>query len=361
MKPRLTGAAAVALLCVWLCSPPQARAWVSDPWITAKVKIALLTTLGWTARDIDVDTVDGRVTLHGDVPSAVEKAKSVEVARSVEGVGDIRDLLKVEHSKPPKSHSDAKLRTRVQHALDDDVKSGGSQLSVGSVKDGVVQLTGKVANAFALLRGIEVAGRVRGVRRVQSDVDTGGTGDVDIWTRHELRQSGRGIIDVATDLWLAAEVRLRLLADPRVPALEVSIDCRDQKITLFGTVTSRAEKKAAKEDVEAVPGVRDVENELQIVPAEQRAEVQAKDAELEKGVSEAILKRPEMKRAAIRVAVSNGVVRLTGTVPSYQHRLAAATTARTVSGVRAVDEALQVTSITEEVAPTTPVRHSPGS
>lgn len=359
MKRAAASGSIAVLLLLWLSlgSPREALSWVSDPWITTKVKIALLTTLGWTGSEIDVDTIDGRVTLHGKVPSAAAKAKAVEIARSIEAVGNVRDLLKVEKSKVPKEIPDAKLRERVDRALADDAQRGGSQVSVGTVKDGIVELDGKAPNAIALLRAIEVASRVRGVRRVLSEVETGtATGDVDIWSRHELRQDGRGFIDAARDLWLAAETRLRLLADSRTPALDVSVDCRDQKITLFGTVGSKQEKKAAKEDAAAVPGVRDVDNELEVVPESRRDEVQAKDAELEKTVNEALWARPEMKGAAIRVAVSNGVVRLTGTAPSYQHRLAAATTARRVAGVRAVEEALEVTSITKEVAPPAPVR-----
>jgi hypothetical protein len=52
-----------------------------DAWITTKVKIALLTTENVSALDVNVDTVDGRVTLHGSVGSAAEKARAEDVAR----------------------------------------------------------------------------------------------------------------------------------------------------------------------------------------------------------------------------------------------------------------------------------------
>jgi hypothetical protein len=50
------------------------------------------------------------------------------------------------------------------------------------------------------------------------------------------------------------------------------------------------------------------------------------------------------------VAVRNGVVRLSGTAPSQQHRLFAATAAHAVPGVRAVEEDIQVTTVTQEDA-----------
>ena len=47
-----------------------------DAWITTKTKLALLTTEGVSGTAIHVDTVLGRVTLHGKVRSAEEKAKA---------------------------------------------------------------------------------------------------------------------------------------------------------------------------------------------------------------------------------------------------------------------------------------------
>ena len=74
---------------------PAADAAISDGWITAKTKIALLTTTGVSAGDINVDTVDGRVTLHGTVSSAEEKARAEHEARKVHGVREVRNLLQV--------------------------------------------------------------------------------------------------------------------------------------------------------------------------------------------------------------------------------------------------------------------------
>ena len=348
------GTAAFAVLLVTLSLPRGAFGWVSDPWLTTKVKIALFTTKDLDSGDVNVDTLDGRVSLHGKVPSAADKAKVVAVARSIDGVSDVRDLLQVvaPGRRARVTATDAWVGEHVAQALEEDVKRGGSRVSVRSVNDGVVQLGGQVPNAVALLRAIEVTRRVPGTRRVENGIEIApGAGDVDIWTRNEFRQDSRGILDVAADLWLSMETRLRLLADPRTPALDVNVDCRDHIVTLFGTVPSRAAKRAAEEDARAVPGVWGSKNELQVVPEARRVTGEAKDAELQEKVSKAIHARPEMKRASIHVAVRNGVVRLTGTVPSHQHRLSAAIVARRVPGTRAVEQDLQVTSITKAEAP----------
>ena len=67
----------------------------SDAWITTKVKIALLSADTVDGLDINVDTVDGRVTLHGKVDSEAEKERAESLARDVEGVREIKDLLAI--------------------------------------------------------------------------------------------------------------------------------------------------------------------------------------------------------------------------------------------------------------------------
>src|SRR4029078_12119113 len=66
-----------------------------DAWVTTKVKLALLTTEGVSSTDVNVDTVDGRVTLHGTVGSEEEKTRAEKAARSVEGVKELRNMLAV--------------------------------------------------------------------------------------------------------------------------------------------------------------------------------------------------------------------------------------------------------------------------
>ena len=52
-----------------------AAADTSDVWLTTKAKITLLTTEGVSVTGVNVDTVNGAVTLHGKV-----KTQDVEVA-----------------------------------------------------------------------------------------------------------------------------------------------------------------------------------------------------------------------------------------------------------------------------------------
>ncbi len=71
--------------------------------------------------------------------------------------------------------------------------------------------------------------------------------------------------------------------------------------------------------------------------------VQARDEEIQEGVKKALTDRGEQENADIDVEVKNGVVRLTGTVPSWQRNLSAVYVARSVTGVRSILNELKVT------------------
>jgi hyperosmotically inducible protein len=66
----------------------------ADASITAKVKTALGNDELVKARNIDVDTMRGVVTLNGVVGSASEKQRAIQVARGIEGVASVKDNLR---------------------------------------------------------------------------------------------------------------------------------------------------------------------------------------------------------------------------------------------------------------------------
>lgn len=68
---------------------------IDDATITTRVKAQLTDDDTVRARDIDVDTLDGVVTLSGRVRSEEESARAEELARAVEGVQDVENLLEV--------------------------------------------------------------------------------------------------------------------------------------------------------------------------------------------------------------------------------------------------------------------------
>ena len=76
----------------------------ADATITTRVKTAILKDPVLGGLRIDVDTVRGVVTLSGHVDTAAERDQAIAIARSVAGVVDVRDALKI-GSRPATSVS----------------------------------------------------------------------------------------------------------------------------------------------------------------------------------------------------------------------------------------------------------------
>jgi hyperosmotically inducible protein len=356
---------------------PASAADFSDAWITTKAKMALLTTEG-IPTTINVDTVNGKVTLHGKVGTEAEKAKAGQVAGGIQGAKEVRNLLQVvpEGAREAVAKSDAEIAEDVKAALAEDRVVADSDVTVQSVNDGVVLLAGTAPTLSAHLRALQVARAVPDVRRVASEIESPGRftdaedrgereGAVGHKTETAMKATGQAAkkaaeatgetakdagnaaldaakgagdstSDAARDMWITSATKLRLIADPDAPALDINVDTTGGEVTLFGMVGSQAAKQAAEAEARKVNGVKSVRNELQVVPAEQQARVMTSDAELQRAVETSLDKHESLNEADIDVAVKDGVVRLTGTVPSQSARLTAAVAARSTAGVRSV-------------------------
>ena len=91
----------------------------TDSWITAKTTIALVTTSHVSANAVHVDTFDGRVTLYGKVISELQKESAGSIAKSIDGVKRVRNLLQVVADSHEKAvdEADERIKERVQKAL----------------------------------------------------------------------------------------------------------------------------------------------------------------------------------------------------------------------------------------------------
>lgn len=69
--------------------------YVDDATITTKVKSSLLADKDTSGTAIKVETANGTVQLSGNVKSAEEKSRAVDLARQIEGVKDVKDMIQV--------------------------------------------------------------------------------------------------------------------------------------------------------------------------------------------------------------------------------------------------------------------------
>jgi hyperosmotically inducible protein len=322
---------------VWAATP--------DAWITTKTKLSLLTTEGVSGTAIHVDTILGKVTLHGKVRTAEEKAKAESIAKKIDGVLEVRNLLQI--VTPPREKavqlSDDALKLRVEKELQGDSSLKESSISVKSVNKGVVLLAGTAKTLSAHLRAVETVAWVPGVERVASEIKSPDTlADAEIWREPTARgESSKesGIRNTASDIWITSATKMRLLTDSRTPALDINVETHAGVVTLFGIVHSQEAKAAAAEVTRKVSGVKRVVNDLQVMPKAKEAAVKVRDEDIESDVKKAFEKSDFRD---ISVEVKNGVVRLTGTTPTGARRLDAAVLARSIQGVRAVKNDLRL-------------------
>jgi hyperosmotically inducible protein len=315
-----------------------------DAWITTKTKLALLTTEGVSGTAIHVDTILGKVTLHGKVRTAEEKAKAESIARKIDGVQEMRNLLQVITPQREKAVqlSDDALKQRVEKAVQVDSSLKESSISIKSVNKGVVLVAGTAKTLSAHLRAVETVAWVPGVERVASEIKSPDVlADAEIWRDPTAPATSKesGIWDAASDTWITSATKMRLLTDSRTPALDINVETQAGVVTLFGIVPSQDAKTAAAADARKVSGVKRVVNDLQVVASAKQAAVKVRDEDIEGEVKKAFEKA---NFKDISVEVKHGVVRLAGTVSTGTRRLDAAVLARSIQGVRAVKDELRL-------------------
>jgi hyperosmotically inducible protein len=157
---------------VMLGAVADARADRPDSWVTLKTKLALMTTENVDTWDLNVDTKNGDVTLHGKVATEAAKAKAEQVAKGIEGTKSVKNLLQVvpKNTRDAVEDSDDVIKGNVEKALD--ANAVLKDVNVTSVNQGVVLLSGSVETLQAHVTAVETASKVRGVRRVSSNVTT---------------------------------------------------------------------------------------------------------------------------------------------------------------------------------------------
>jgi hyperosmotically inducible protein len=144
---------------------------IDDSALTAQVKTALIGDPVTKARQINVETYRGVVQLGGFVDTAAEKDRATQVARSVGGVKDVRNDLRVSSPQSTgQAIDDAAVTTGVKAKLVGDPLTKAYHINVETQK-GIVQLTGFVNSAEEKSRAGELARSVDGVASLRNDLE----------------------------------------------------------------------------------------------------------------------------------------------------------------------------------------------
>ncbi len=324
---RSTTAVCGAFLISSLAAPPLQAAQKETPTgaeINATVDSDLLYDSSVASNNLDVSTTDGIVTLSGSAPNILAKERATTIAEAVKGVRAVVNNISVE----PVLRTDDEVRRDVEAALLADPAADSYELNT-AVNDGVVTLTGTVESWQEKQLSAAVAKGVKGVKELQNDITVS----------YKIERA---------DSEIAAEVKAVLERDVWVYDLSTNVAVSDGKVTLTGIVGSAAEKTRAISDAWTM-GVTSVDAEgLKVEPwakdtMKKKSKIAAKtDEEIKKAVEDGLMFDPRVLSFNPTVAVSNGVVTLTGAVDNLKAKRAAEQDAKNTFGVWRVKNYLRV-------------------
>lgn len=137
-----------------------------------------------------------------------------------------------------------------------------------------------------------------------------------------------------TDADIKRDIIESLYWDTRVDAADIGVFVSNGHVRLTGTVPTYRSWRAAREDALVIRGVQRVDNRVEV---EISAELeQPSDDELQEVLTEVLAADPDLQAADLDVAVTDGRVALSGTVPTYWERELARVIASTLPGLRAL-------------------------
>jgi len=139
-----------------------------------------------------------------------------------------------------------------------------------------------------------------------------------------------------SDSWVALKTKLALMAISPTSGYETDVDAKDGVVTLTGKVDTNEVKTEAEQLARKVEGVRNVNNQLQVVPEARRKEVNAADDKIRDAIQKLMDSDPKLQNLSLSVDSNAGVVSLDGSVDTVEQLWQAAQAIRQVPGVKSV-------------------------
>ena len=138
------------------------------------------------------------------------------------------------------------------------------------------------------------------------------------------------------DSWVATKTKLALMASSPTSGYETDVDAKEGVVTLTGKVDTNEARNEAEQVARKVDGVRNVNNQLQVVPEARRSEVNATDDKIKDAIGKLMETDSNLQNLSLSVDSNAGVVSLDGSVDTLDQLLKAAQAIRKVPGVKSV-------------------------
>jgi hyperosmotically inducible protein len=148
--------------------------------------------------------------------------------------------------------------------------------------------------------------------------------------------------EYADDATLTGKVKSALIADPVAESHQIEVETYRGVVQLSGFVDSQNERVAAVNVAKGVSGVKSVHDNLKIRTDASTVGEALDDSVLTARVKTALIANPVTKARQINVATADGVVQLSGFVDSANEKSTATEVARTIPGVRLVQNELEM-------------------
>ncbi len=158
--------------CTSTATQKSAGEGIDDAIVLGKVKSALIAESEVKGGSIDVEIFKGVVQLNGFVDTSGEKSRAGTVARSVDGVTEVRNNLSVRGTEERSAGTyvdDATITAKVKAGLLESSKTSGTRVSVDT-QAGVVMLSGFVDSAESKAAAETIAKDVTGVKSVTNRI-----------------------------------------------------------------------------------------------------------------------------------------------------------------------------------------------
>lgn len=147
----------------------QVEAIANDALLTTEVKAKLITVDVNSTASLGVHVAGGVATLTGSVRSAAIRAKAVAATRSIPGIREVRDQLRIDPHAPDIAArlSDAALAGRIAGAIFTQTGTTGVKVDV---HDGNVVLRGNIVDPKVRTAAVDTARNTSGVRSVTDEM-----------------------------------------------------------------------------------------------------------------------------------------------------------------------------------------------
>lgn len=139
------------------------------------------------------------------------------------------------------------------------------------------------------------------------------------------------------DVDIADAIENECRFDHAIDVNKIDVEVLNGIAELTGTVNNLKAKERATRIAELVKGVRAVSNRIEVDPP-----VVISDAGIRDNIVQALLEDPATDSYEIGVDVNNKIVTLTGTVDSYQEKMLSEDVAKSVTGVVALNNEIEI-------------------